>query len=329
MPWSESTSAALGVHFGNSEMAGVVFFTFACVFFLVLAMLDIARRRYSIKRRTAIDLNSGAALFEANQRKTRMLSHQSVASTSALLGGVERRSKDDGTEASKIQRDLVRAGFFGPRTVLWYQAIRVFLFLTFGLTCLLVISRLAPGLQASAVMGGVAACAGIGFILPSQYLRRRRAQIVLQCRDGFPDFIDLFVICSEGGLSPRASIDMISREIAQTHPYLGANLHLTNLEVRAGASLHEALFNLGRRTEVEEATVLATLLEQTEVLGTSITETLRVYSDEMRDRRLMRAEEKAHALPVKLVLPLGLYIFPVILIVILLPVVLRMKHALM
>jgi tight adherence protein C len=317
---------------GGVELFGAVFFTFACVFFLVLAVLDVTRRRKEIRRRAILDQNltrDGNAFDEQWLNKTRSLRFQSLSATSSMLGDVERQTKEKETESSKIRRELLKAGFFGPNSVLWYQSVRVFLLVACGLAAYLGVQRFAPGMSFSTTLMLIAAGAGAGFLLPNRYVARRQKQIVWQCRDGFPDFIDLLVICSDGGLSPRAAIDRISREIAQAYPYLGANLYITNLEIRAGNSLHEALYNLGRRTQVEEASTLATLLQQTEVLGTSITDALRIYSDEMRDRRLMRAEEKAHSLPVKLVVPLGLYIFPVILVVILLPVVIRMKHALM
>jgi tight adherence protein C len=148
-----------------------------------------------------------------------------------------------------------------------------------------------------------------------------------ECREGFPDFMDLMLVCAEAGLSPRAAVDRISREIAQTYPFLGANLYLMSLELRAGATLAEAMGGLSRRTKVEEVTNLGLLLQQSEQLGTSLTDSLRVYSEEMRDKRVSRAEEKAHALPVKLTLPLGIYIFPVMLIVIALPIIARLRHA--
>ena len=316
----------------SPEMFGAMFFTFTCVFFLVLGFLDIGRRRNDIRRRAVLDrgfYQGGSAPNEdwLNDRKS--LRYESVSSTSVLLGDVERRAKEKETEASKIKRELLKAGYFGSNSVLWYQSIRFILFVALGFAAFSIASRYWPaagtGMKLVAAAGGAAA----GFIIPSRYVSRRQQQIVQQCREGFPDFIDLMVICAEGGLSPRAGIDRISTEIAQTYPYFGANLYLANLEIRAGSSLHDALFNLSRRTKVEEANTLASLLQQTEQLGTSITDSLRVYSDEMRDRRLMRAEEKAHSLPVKLVVPLGLFIFPVVLVVILLPVIIRMKNALM
>jgi tight adherence protein C len=314
------------------EVMGAMFFTFACVFFLALAFLDMARRRSDIRRRAMKDRGlapDGLSLNEEWLNRSRSLRFQSLSATSALLGDVERQAKEKENEASKIRRDLAKAGYFGPNAVLWYQSLRIFLCVALGLAAHLAVSRFFPAMSSSTAAMILLGAAALGFVVPSRYVASRQGKIVQQCREGFPDFIDLLVICSEGGLSPRAGIDRISREIAHTYPYLGANLYLANLEIRAGKSLHDALFNLGRRTKVEEATALASLLQQTEALGTSISDALRIYSDEMRDRRLMRAEEKAHALPVKLVIPLGIYIFPVTLLVILLPVVVRMKNALL
>lgn len=319
-----------GLGLGGAEMFGAVFFTFMGAFFLVLGYMDVLRRRGDIRRRAVLDrgmsLEGNAAQDWLNS--TRSLRYQSLSVTSALLGDVERRAKEKETEASKIRRELLRAGFFGENSVIWYQSIRFSLFVALAIAALLLTNSYFPQLLPGTKLVIVAASAAIGFILPSRYVASRQKQIIQQCRDGFPDFIDLMVICAEAGLSPRAAVDRLSREIAHTYPYLGANLYLANLEIRAGISLHDALFNLSRRTRVEEAAVLASLLQQTEQLGTSITDALRIYSDEMRERRLVRAEEKAHALPVKLVLPLGLFVFPVVLIVILLPVVIRMKNAL-
>ncbi|MFZ1108874.1 MAG: type II secretion system F family protein [Rhodomicrobium sp.] len=318
--------------FGGAETLGAMFFTFTCVFFLVLAFLDMGSRRSDIRRRALIDrgfTREGNAIDEAWLNRTNSLRYQSLSATSALLGDVERQAKEKETEASKIKRDLLKAGYFGANAVLWYQSLRFTLCVSFGIVAYILVGRSFPAITGAGALLAVAVSAALGFLLPSRYVAFRRVQIVRQCSDGFPDFIDLLVICAEGGLSPRAAIDRISREVAQTYPYLGANLYIANLEIRAGNSLHDALFNLGRRTEVEEATALANLLQQTEALGTSISDALRIYSDEMRERRLMRAEEKAHALPVKLMLPLGFFIFPVVLVVILLPVVLRVKKALM
>ena len=317
---------------GSTAVFAAVFFTFVAAFFFVLAYTDVIRRRADIKRRAVLDWNMGEQRESAEPgwfTRSRSLRHESISITSGLLSDIERRSKEKETEASKIKRELLRAGYFGANAVLWYQSIRLTLLGGCVLVAIIVLNAMAPGLPASTKLLAAAVSGAIGFLAPSRYISIRQNRIVEECRNGFPDFVDLTVICAEAGLSPRAAIDRLSREIAATYPYLGANLYLTNLEIRAGATLHEALFNLSRRTQVEEAATLASLLQQTEQLGTSITDALRIYSEEMRDRRLIRAEERAHSLPVKLVLPLGLFVFPVILIVILLPVLIRMKNALL
>lgn len=317
---------------GSVEIFATMFFTFLGAFLFVLAYMDILRRREDIKRRAVLERNMSARADIVDEdwlNNARSLRFQKLSLTSSLLGDVERRAKDKETEASKIKRDLLKAGFFGENASLWYQAARLGMAVAFALATALVANIYFPLLTSGTKIFSITAAAVAGFLLPSRFIALRHKQIVEECRNGFPDFVDLMVICAEAGLSPRAAIDRLSREIAAAHQYLGANLYLANLEIRAGNSLHEALFNLGRRTEVEEAVTLATLLQQTEQLGTNITNSLRIYSEEMRDRRLMRAEERANSLPVKLVLPLGLFVFPVILVVVLLPIMIRMKNALL
>lgn len=314
------------------EVFAAMFFTFVAAFFLVLGYMDVLRRRADIKRRAVLDQHSGVQrnILEPDWfSSTRSLRYESLSVTSSLLSDVERRSKEKETESTKIKRELLKAGYFGENSVLWYQSIRLTLLGSFVLIAIIAMNALSVNLTFGWKILLSATAAAIGFLLPSRFITWRQKQIVEECRNGFPDFVDLMVICAEAGLSPRAAIDRLSREIAATYPYLGANLYLTNLEVRAGVAIHEALFNLAKRTQVEEAASLASLLQQTEQLGTSITGALRIYSDEMRERRLIKAEERAHSLPVKLVMPLGLFVFPVILVVILLPVLIRMKNALL
>ena len=136
--------------------------------------------------------------------------------------------------------------------------------------------------------------------------------------------LDLMVVCVDAGLSLEAALDRISGEIARQNRYLGTNLLIAGAEQRAGRSMVDALGSLADRMGLDEAHSLVAIMRQSIELGTDVGEALRVFSDEMRDRRLMRAEERANALPVKMVGPLGLFIFPVILGLILLPVILRL-----
>ena len=136
--------------------------------------------------------------------------------------------------------------------------------------------------------------------------------------------MDLLVVCADSGLSMEAAMDRVGRELGNTYPSLCANIHMANLEIRAGRSMTEALEHFGDRLGLEEARAFATLIQQSAELGSSITEALRVYSDDMRHKRLSRAEEKAYSLPAKLSVPMMIFIFPVLFVVILLPVFVRL-----
>jgi tight adherence protein C len=164
----------------------------------------------------------------------------------------------------------------------------------------------------------------LGYVAPSIYLDRRIAGRRNEHRAGFPDFMDLLVVCADSGLSMEAALERVGRELGDSYPSLCANLHMTNLEIRAGRTMTEALDHLGDRLGLDEARSFATLIQQSAELGSSITDALRVYSDDMRHKRLSRAEEKAYALPAKLTIPMMLCIFPVLFVVILLPVIVRL-----
>jgi tight adherence protein C len=164
----------------------------------------------------------------------------------------------------------------------------------------------------------------VGYVGPSMYIDKRIAARKVEHRSGFPDFMDLLVVCAESGLSMEAALERVGRELGDSYPSLATNIHLTNLETRAGRPLKDALEHFADRLGLEEAQAFATLINQSIDLGSSVTDALRVYSDDMRHQRLSRAEEKAYALPAKLSLPMMICIFPVIFVVILLPVFVRL-----
>jgi tight adherence protein C len=162
-----------------------------------------------------------------------------------------------------------------------------------------------------------------GYLAPTLYVDRRVTTRRAEHRSGFPDFMDLLVVCADAGLAMEAALDRIRRELGHAYPSLTANIHITNLEIRAGRTLAEALDHFADRLGLEEARAFAALIQQSDELGASIGKALRVYSDDMRHKRLSRAEEKAYSLPTKLAVPMMICIFPVLFIVILCPVIVR------
>lgn len=317
---------------GNMLML-IAALTFGSVFLGALAVMQVAEARQAVRRR-AIAYNpatrpSVSVVAGNGGEAARRLGQHLPADferTAELLFSIEKiGSKDKGI--SKIRRELVTAGFFRADAVFWYYVARFAMAASHAASTFGIVMQFWPGLAVVQTALYVAAGGCAGLVMPGLFLRSRQKKLQRECRNGFPNFLDLMVVSSESGLAPRAGIERVSREIALTHPYLGANLFLTSLELRAGMPLAEAIASLSRRVQIDEVRSLGALLKQTEELGTKLSDALRVFSDEMRARRLLRAEEKAHALPVKLVLPLALFVFPVLMVVVMLPVLIRIQNA--
>ena len=150
----------------------------------------------------------------------------------------------------------------------------------------------------------------IGFYLPNLWLQMRISRRKEQIIRGFPDALDLMVVCVEAGTGLDAAINRVGEEMKLSNKVVSEEFKLLSLELRAGKPRRDALRNLALRTDLEDVSSLTTLLIQTEKFGTSIGQALRIHSDSMRTKRYQRAEEKAAKLPVKLVFPLVVFIFP-------------------
>lgn len=226
------------------------------------------------------------------------------------------KPRDKGSDLSALRKRFLTAGirhrgapgiFWGAR-VLCAALIPALVF--FGI---LVADKKIMPLHILLILLVVAA---VGFYIPEVILdlriRWRKEQIVR----GFPDALDLLVVCVEAGMGIDAAINRVAEEIRLSSPVLSDEFRLLNLELRAGKSRADSLRNLGTRTDVEEVRSFATLLIQTDRFGTSVAQALRVHSDAMRTQRYHRAEELAAKLPVKLMFPLIMFIFPAIIVVI-------------
>jgi tight adherence protein C len=234
----------------------------------------------------------------------------------------------DEAKKSDLTKFLNSAGYYGTRAMVWFQAIRIIMAVLMGMGTAVLYGRVFPDHSYVAAALASVVMTFFGYMLPRSVVSIGRDGLFEEHRQGFPDFLDLLVICVEAGIGVDAAMDRISRDLARDYPSLARNLGFMSLELRAGKSNREALENLGIRLGIPEARSFATLIQQSEELGTSLVQSLRVYSDEMRQKRLARAEEKAHALPVKMVLPLALFIFPVVLGVTLMPVAIKLFRAL-
>ena len=286
---------------------------------LAFSIMLALRVRHAVKRRASRIHNEG----ESNAKSTRSLQYSSRKAAQRLIEYTTKHYSSANEENMKIlRRRLVQAGIYDPRGVALFFIVRTALAIGFAVALFMVLPMIRPSSSSIfwlvVIVGGIA-----GYVGPSIYIDRRISARKLEHRAGFPDFMDLMVVCADSGLSMEAALERIGRELGDSYPSLTANIHMTNLEIRAGRTLSDALDHFADRIALEEARSFTTLINQSLELGSSITNALRIYSDDMRHMRLSRAEEKAYALPAKLALPMMVCIFPVLFVVILLPVFVR------
>jgi tight adherence protein C len=304
---------------GNSTMVGLLVFLAAGT--LAFCIMAVVRVQGSVKRRAA---TIGRVEDIGHGNGSRSLRYSSLKAAQRVIEYTTRHYSDGNTEQTKVlRRRLVQAGIYDPRAVGLFFLGRTAL----GVGLALIVFFFAPLEQGGSALWLWTGCGGVGgYLLPSMYLDKRIKARQAEHRAGFPDFMDLLVVCADAGLSMEGALERVGRELSDSYPSLTANIHMTNLEIRAGRTMSDALEHFGDRLGLEEARSFATLIQQSAELGSSITDALRVYSDDMRHKRLSRAEEKAYSLPAKLSVPMMICIFPVLFVVILLPVFVRLHY---
>ncbi|HEY5070808.1 MAG TPA: type II secretion system F family protein [Caulobacteraceae bacterium] len=248
-----------------------------------------------------------------------------VVSRVSRLG--DRVAITDPSKLSALRSKLVQAGFMSREAVTIYLGARaVAMIAAIAATAALIPWVLGGhgGLLAMSVAGVFALAAMLG---PDQVIKARRNAREREYRDGFPDLLDLLVASVQAGLSLDAAVSRVTDELVRRYPHLAEHLRFLTLELRAGRSRKDAWTAFAERLGIEEARSLATMLRQAEDMGTSLGETLAIFSDDMRSKRMLRAEEKAMALPAKLMIPLILFIFPCLLGVLILPAAYRISQS--
>jgi len=304
--------------FGSSATTMLSLLVFLAAGTLAFAVMIGIRAREAVRRRAArvnIDEPSGGA---------RSLRHSGLRAAQRLVDYTTKHySSADNKDMKMVRRRLMQAGIYDPRGPAYFFFSRLALAVVFTFAAVFVLPMF--GIEARASFWLFVMCGGLfGYLAPSLYVDRRVKSRRMEHQSGFPDFMDLLVVCADAGLSMEAALDRVGRELGDSYPSLTANIHMANLEIRAGSTMTEALEHLGDRLGLEEARSFATLIQQSDELGSSIGDALRVYSDDMRHKRLSRAEEKAYSLPAKLAVPMMVCIFPVLFVVILLPVIVRL-----
>jgi tight adherence protein C len=305
--------------FGTNASTMLTVLVFLASATLAFAVMLGVRAREAVRRRAArVSLD----IDESDSRRSLRFSGARAAQR-LIEYTTKHYSAVDNDNVKMLRRRLMQAGIYSPHGAAYFFIARGLAAVTLGFAVFLLLPMIGFGGKTSfwlfVMAGGV-----FGYLAPSFYVDRLSEKRRLEHQSGFPDLMDLLVVCADAGLSMEASLDRVGRELVDSYPSLAANIHMANLEIRAGRTMTEALESLGDRLNLEEARSFATLIQQSDELGSSIGDALRVYSDDMRHKRLSRAEEKAYALPAKLALPMMICIFPVLFVVILCPIIVRM-----
>ena len=281
--------------------------------------------RQATRRRLAEDgpRSSGAELTGGSLR-----SEQAESAWFKLVNAIEKSgvplvdTKDDA-----LRRKLIAAGYTATHAPRVYSLVRLVMVL--GLPVVLLGFYWLVGASPSIMRLylSVMIAAALGLYIPNLFIRARASSRQKDIINGFPDALDLMLVCVEAGLGLEAAFARVGMEMTTSHPRLAEQLGAVVLELRAGRSREDALRRMADRAGADEIRAFATLLIQSTKLGSSIAQTLRIYASEMRERRRMRAEEKAHRLPVLLSIPLVACMLPVMIGVMMLPAAIRVVRA--
>ncbi len=288
-------------------LAAAAVFAFCLgLFALLTAVADPLRRRLDQVGRGLDEVRSQAPGLAERLRP--LAKH--------LLPGKEK-------ERSRVGRLLSHAGYRSAHALSAYYGVKALLMTGLPIA-VLVASPFFPRLSTERLLFYAVLAAVAGSLLPSMWLDRRVLARQRALRVGFPDALDLLVVCVEAGLGLAAALQRVADEVSVSHPELGAELALVNAEMRAGVDRAQALKNLAERTGLADIRGLVALMVQTMRFGTSIADALRVYSEEFRDKRMQAAEEQAAKIGTKMIFPLVFCLFPSFFLVAIGPAVLKL-----
>jgi tight adherence protein C len=272
-----------------------------CVFslgiaYLFLSAADPVRRRLGEMRGESVD--------DGSSKVRRLVKFQTMMGPMAAFVLPKQE-----IERSRVTQKLVFAGFRGPTALQTFYAIKVVLCI-FLPVMTFAVAQWLPRLSTSSLLVYALVASGVGLLGPSMVLDRLVESRIRKLRNAFPDALDLMVVCVEAGLGLTQTIQRVADELFVSHPVLATELALVNAEMRAGVDSVSALKNLSDRTGLDDIRGLVSLLVQTLRFGTGIADSLRVYSEEFRDKRMQKAEEVAAKIGTKLIFPLIVFMFP-------------------
>lgn len=293
-----------------------------------LTWLVVGELRVRALRRNRL---AGAGAAIAAGRGAPLVAKSGRAIADQLLAAVRRLGQQsavrDPAKVSLLRSRLTQAGFYSREAPVIFLGVKAAAVAVATLAVIMTLPMLMG--QKGGNLGALALSVGVSLAAlygPDFVLKNRKTVREREYSEGFPDLLDLLVASVEAGLSLDAAVTRVTEELQRRYPNLTVHLRFLVLELRAGRARKDAWSAFADRLGIEDARALATMLRQAEEMGTSLGETLSVFSADMRAKRMLRAEEKALGLSAKLTVPLILFIFPSLLGALMLPAVARLIH---
>jgi tight adherence protein C len=304
----------------DALIPAAVFISITLGTWAALGLLAGRPRNADDRLRRLLDPNGGRVESEKGLAKQQEFFQAKVTAAAQRLGKSLRPS--DEQELGKIRVKLLNAGFRQESAVAVYYGVKVIsllVVLILAIPCLV----MKFGMTQRAAMFAVC-LGGLGFYLPDIFVNKRKKRRAESIFLSLPDALDLMVVCVEAGLGLDSAMRRVSSELARSSPVLCEEFAIANFQLQMGRSRREALRDLGIRTGIEDVRSLAAVIIQAEKFGSSIGAALRVQSDSMRLRRRQLAEERAAKTAVKIMIPLILFIFPGVFVVLVGPAGMQM-----
>jgi len=295
-------------------------------FLLILGVLPILMRKQADPMAKFRDqAKPSAAGKEAGAKKSLRYGGKGSDRLDKFATFLEPKTEEEMTTA---RMRMTRAGYRGRNAVRTFHAIQF----TLGLVCLTIgvgyalFASMSEGISTTKLILSVLVPGAVGYYLPKYWVDKRVTSRQGEIQNGFPDALDMLLVCVEAGQSLDQGIIRVSKELHAGYPALAEEFEIVAQEVKAGKEKTAVLRAFGDRAGVQDVSSFVTVMIQSQTFGTSIAEALRVYASEMRDKRVMRAEEAANKLPTKITLGTMMFTVPPLLIILVGPSVYDMMQ---
>lgn len=308
-------------------LSDLMFWAVSTLLFISVVLIVMAAAPMFARRMDLASRLSGPSAAPVKTGDNNLRTDQTASLWAKLIAEVERRGLSlNDTRGDVLTEKLMLAGYdqvWAPRAFVLIRTVLTIVLPVLALLIIWVTGAWPTPLKLYMILGIAAV---VGLYAPNFFINSRSESRRVEILNGFPDTLDLMLVCVEAGLGIDAAFSRVGTEIVTSHPLLAHLFANVALELRAGKSREMALRTLARRTAIPEIAAFTTLIIQSDKLGASIAMALKVYAGEMREARRMRAEEKAHRIPVLLSIPLVVFLLPCMISVLALPPVINMKN---